>query len=148
MIAAFLRDSTVRRLLTLSVLELMAPEFLRSELAEHLPELQRRAGLSEAAARNVLERLEKYIDVIPTEASLIQWDRAIGAVESIDSGDVAYVATALAVRCDGIWSDDPHLKRQNVVECWTTRELLDALRDEGLKVQAALGRAAAGSGED
>ncbi len=133
-IAAFLRDSTIRRLLTLSVLELMAPEFLRMELAEHLPELRRRAGLSEAAARDVLERLEKYIDVIPTEASLNAWDRAIGAVGSIDPGDVAYVATALAVSCDGIWSDDPHLKRQNAVGCGTTRELLDALRDEGLEV--------------
>ncbi|TLY37477.1 MAG: hypothetical protein E6K61_12110 [Nitrospirae bacterium] len=36
-IAAFLRDSTVRRIVTLSVLELLAPEFLRAELDVHMP---------------------------------------------------------------------------------------------------------------
>ena len=36
-IAAFLRDSTVRRIVTLSVLELLAPEFLRAELDVYMP---------------------------------------------------------------------------------------------------------------
>ena len=75
-IAAFLRDSTVRRIVTLSVLELLAPEFLRVELEDHMPQLRRRAGLSEAAASEVIERLQKYVDFLPAEAILPHWEAA------------------------------------------------------------------------
>jgi len=133
-VAAFLRDSTVRRLLTLSVLELMAPEFLRAEMREHLPVLRIRAGLSEDATSELLDRLEKYIDFLPAEVILAQWETAAIALGGVDPEDVAYVATALSVPCDGIWSDDPHLKAQRLVPCWTTRELVAALRGDGLKL--------------
>jgi len=132
-IAAFLRDSTVRRIVTLSVLELLAPEFLRAELDDHMPQLRRRGGLSEAAASEVMERLQKYIDFLPTEAILPHWDAAANALGGVDPEDVSYVATALSVPCDGIWSDDPHLKGQDLVPCWTTKELVEALRDDGLR---------------
>ena len=132
-IAAFLRDSTVRRIVTLSVLELLAPEFLRAELDDHMPQLRRRAGLSEAAASEVMERLQKYIDFLPTEAVLPHWDAAANALGGVDPEDVSYVATALSVSCDGIWSDDPHPKGQDLVPCWTTKELVGALREDGLR---------------
>jgi predicted nucleic acid-binding protein len=133
-VAAFLRDSTVRRLLTLSVLEFLAPEVLWDELAKHLPELRRRSGLSVAAAREVTSLLRKRIDAIPPEALLANWDRARAIMDPIDPGDVAYLAAAMSVPCDGIWSDDPDLGRQTSVPCWTTRELLDVLRGGGLEV--------------
>jgi len=132
-IAAFLRDSTVRRIVTLSVLELLAPEFLRVELEDHMPQLRRRAGLSEAAASEVIERLQKYVDFLPAEAILPHWDAAANALRGVDPEDVPYVATALSVPCDGFWSDDPHLKGQDLVRCWTTKELVEALRDDGLR---------------
>ena len=52
---------------------------------------------------------------------------------TIDPRDVAYVAAALAVPCDGIWSDDAHLKLQTVFPCWTTRDLVATLREHGLR---------------
>jgi len=51
----------------------------------------------------------------------------------VDPEDVSCVATALSVPSDGIGSDDPHLKGQDLVACWTTKELVGALRDDGLR---------------
>ena len=130
-IAAFLRDSTVRRLLSLSFLDLMAPEFLHEEVAEHLPDLARRAGLERASAEEVLIQLNEYLTWIPQDSILIEWNRAATVMAGIDSGDVPYVAAALATPCDGVWSDDPDMKKQTVVPCWTTKELVAALRREG-----------------
>ena len=84
-------------------------------------------------ARDLLGRLEKYIDFVPAEATLLQWEHAARAMASIDPEDVAYVATALAIPNDGIWSDDSHLKAQRTVPCITTRELVEALRNQGLE---------------
>jgi len=113
---------------TLSLIDLLAPEFLHEEILYHLPELRRRSGLSERAASELLALLEGYITVIPAEQVLAEWDRAATAMDAIDPRDTPYVAVALAVPCDGIWSDDPHLKAQREVPCWTTNELVGALR--------------------
>ena len=82
-----------------------------------------------------MERLQKYIDFLPTEAILPHGDAAANALGGVgvDPEDVSYVATALSVPSDGIGSDDPHLKGQDLVACWTTKELVGALRDDGLR---------------
>lgn len=133
-IAAFLRDSTVRRLLSLAFLDLMAPEFLIEEVAKHLPDLERRARLSRSAAEEVLTELEEFVALIPHDSTLSEWERAAVSMADIDPKDIPYVAAALAVPCDGIWSDDPDLKKQGIVPCWTTRELVAALKEEGVDV--------------
>jgi len=129
--AAFLRDSTVRRIMTLSLVDLLAPDFLHEEVTNHLPDLRRRAGLSEEAASELLALLEGYVTLIPAEALMVPWDRASRAMTTIDPKDVAYLAAALAVDAP-LWSDDPHLKKQEVVRCWTTGELVLSLRADGL----------------
>ena len=133
-IAAFLRSSTVRRLLTLSLVDFYVPEFLWEEIGPHLPELATRAGLSEVAASELVELLESCVATIPAEALLPHWKRAAGAMRRVDPRDTAYVAAALAVPCDGIWSDDRHLKAQRIVPCWTTEELVSALRAAGVEL--------------
>ena len=146
LIAAFLRDSTVRRIITLSFLDLFVPEFLWEEMDKHLPELRRRAGLSASAARDLLDRLREYVTEIPAPALLHSWDRARDAMASVDSRDADYVAAALAIPCDGLWSDDPHLKRQGLVPCWNTSELVAALGPLLREGQEA--RAQTGGGDD
>lgn len=133
LIAAFLRTSTVRRILTLSLIEFYAPEFLWGEIDRHLPELAKKAALSAASAAELVKLLEGYVAPIPSEALRPHWERAARAMRRIDPRDAACVAAALAVPCDGIWSDDHHLKAQGIVRCWTTPELVAALREAGLK---------------
>lgn len=133
LIAAFLRASTARRILTLTTAEFLAPEFLHEEILRHLPGLGRRAGLSRRDAMRLLDLLEGYLIVLPAEKLLPFWDQAAAAMDPIDPRDTAYVAAALGAPCDGIWSDDRHLKAQRVVPCWTTRELVAALRNAGLE---------------
>lgn len=134
LIAAFLRDSTVRRLLTFSFLDLFAPEFLDEEVAKVLPELRRRAKLSRSSTEENLNQLKGFLTPIPEDATLTEWDRAAAAMAGIDENDVPYVAAALAIPCDGIWSDDADMKKQTVVRCWTTKELVATLREEGFVV--------------
>jgi predicted nucleic acid-binding protein len=119
--------------MTLSLVDLLAPEFLHEEIQRHQPLLRRRAGLSERGAAELLDLLEGYLTMLPAEALLPHWKQAEDAMGPIDPRDVPYVAAALAAQSDGVWSDDPHLKAQRVVSCWTTTELVGALRAQGLK---------------
>jgi len=56
------------------------------------------------------------------------------AMAGIDPDDAVYVAAALAVPCDGLWSDDPHLEQQSLVRRWTTQELVQQLRQSGFRL--------------
>jgi len=131
-IAAFLRDSTARRIVTLSDLELFVPGFFREEFAKHLPALRRRTGLRDREARELVEPLHAHLTVIPEEAVLAGQERAAATMGSIDPKDTDYLAAVLAIECDGIWSDDLHFKRQTVVPCWTMKELVAVLREHGV----------------
>jgi len=55
---------------------------------------------------------------------LAWWSEAEEIVGSIDRDDVPFVAAALSIRCDGIWSDDKDLKRQKKVKVWSSREII------------------------
>jgi len=120
-----------RRILTHSPIEFSAPAFLFEEVERHLPSLRERAALSERQSSELLGRLRGRMVVVPEDSLLPFWGEAKAAMEAIDPRDVAYVAAALALPCDGIWSDDAHLKRQTLVTCWTTKELVAVLREHG-----------------
>jgi len=133
LVAAFLKDSTARRILTLSLIEFSAPTLLLEELERHLPSLRERAGLSARQSSELFRLLTGYVTTIAEDSLQPFWDEANEAMEGIDLRDAAYVAAALAIPCEGIWSDDLHLKAQGAVPCFTTRELVSMLRDEGLR---------------
>lgn len=99
-----------------------------------MKDLVSRTSLSEGDARALRRHLDSYLTVIPSEAVRGQMALALRIMDTIDRGDAPYLAAALAVSCDGIWSDDPHLKAQSVIPCWTTKELVEALRDQGLPI--------------
>ncbi len=122
----------MRRILSLSLIEFLVPEYLFEEVENHLPELRRRAGLSAAKAAELLRRLSRNLGVVSEGSVRAAWPEAFRAMAPVDPRDTAYVAAALAIPCDGIGSNDAHLKAQRLVPCWTTGELVAALRAEGL----------------
>ncbi|HKZ88689.1 MAG TPA: PIN domain-containing protein [Thermoplasmata archaeon] len=135
LIAAYLRNSTIRRVILLSDIQLVVPEFIFEELERHLPELSKRAGLSKARSEELLERLRSRFVAIPEELVSSKLQTALDAMRDIDAKDAPYLAAALSVASEGIWSDDPHMKKQDLVPCYTTAELLDRLRKEGFSLR-------------
>jgi predicted nucleic acid-binding protein len=121
-----------RRILTHSPIEFSAPAYLFEEVERHLPSLRHRAGLSRKQSFELLRGLRERMLVISEDLLLPFQEEAKGAMETIDPRDAAYVAAALAFPCEGIWSDDTHLKRQTPVKCWTTKELVAVLREHGV----------------
>lgn len=123
-IAAFMRDSTVRRLLLLGGHDLHAPAYLFEEIEAHFHELQPRSGLSPEALRDVLGVLRGHLhEHDPSEYA----DRLADAQAILaggDSDDAPYVALALALKADGVWSEDRRFATRQGVRVYRTAELL------------------------
>ena len=48
-------------------------------------------------------------------------------IGDIDQDDVTFIALALAIPNNGIWTEDKHFKKQNKIKIWSTKEILDLL---------------------
>lgn len=65
------------------------------------------------------------IQTVPSQMVLMRWQEAQKEMARIDRNDIPFVAAALSVQSEGIWSDDKDLKRQSKVRVWNTKEILE-----------------------
>ncbi len=121
---ALIRNSTVRAILVSPRHQFYLPEHAIDETRKHLDTVQVKTGLSEEEVETVLNIVVSGIEVIRLKDLSDKWEEATKIMKPIDIEDIPFVAAALSMSCDGIWSDDRHLKRQTKVKVWTTRDML------------------------
>lgn len=120
---ALIKDSLVRGILLHSNHEFLVPEYAIEETRGHLDVVANKSGLSNDAVNSVFDVLLTNMTVIPAGQALVNWSEAEEIMAPVDKGDIPIVAASLSVSSDGIWSDDKHLRRQNKVKIWTTKEV-------------------------
>ena len=121
---ALIRNSKVRAVLLSPNHQLFVPEYAVEETRRHFGLIMKKTGLSEDEVKLVLDVLLTKLRVIPSKDIMANWKRAEEIMVDIDRSDIPFVAAALSLLCDGIWSDDADLKRQKRVKVWNTKEVL------------------------
>jgi len=100
------------------------PAYLLEEVESHWAELQPRSGLSPEALREVLRILrEHFHEHAPAEYEA-RFEEARSLLAGRDPDDVPYVALALALGADGVWSEDRDLTTREGVRVYRTVEVL------------------------
>jgi len=124
LIAALLRDSTTRRLVVVGGHELHAPQYLFDEIEGHRDELSKRSSRPPDALGEVLRIIRAHV----VEHEATEYDdhleKARGLLERRDPKDAPYVALALALRADGIWTEDRGLVSLEGVTVYRTSDLI------------------------
>lgn len=126
-IAALVKDSFSRILITSSPVAFFTIGFSKQEIIKHKEELMKRTDLDESAFDALLGTLYNKLNIIADTILEPYLEEAKKIMETIDPDDVQFIAAALATSCDGIWSDDKHFQKQHRVKVWTTKELLEEL---------------------
>lgn len=100
-------------------LELFAPSFALGELAKYKNELLEKSG--ETNLKVLFARLENKVNFLNEK----EYKKDIGKTEKLisDPKDVAYLALSIHLNAP-IWSNDPHFKEQNLVQVFTTKDLV------------------------
>ena len=114
-VSALLKDGVTREAILKTRTALFAPEHLRDEIGKHLPEFARRAGVTEPDLAVVLNTLLRRIEWVPLDAFRPYLARAKRALGRVDPNDFPYLACALAVHADAIWSQDLDFDKQRLV---------------------------------
>jgi len=122
-VAALLKKGATRKLLLNDELVLYAPEYVIEEIFDHLQEFETKSHLS----RISLEELVKVL-IIESKMNIIPKDELRPFIKKADEitpdpDDVMYFAAALKQNI-GIWSNDKEMKKQKVINVYSTNDLV------------------------
>ena len=124
--AALIRDSEARRIISSGELEFVSPDFVLEEVYKYEDYICVKSGLAKEEFELLLALVFERISIIPfSEYSAC--NDAAAAIMVNDPKDMPYVACFLALKCDGIWTNDPDYDGKEGVKVINTGDLLALL---------------------
>jgi predicted nucleic acid-binding protein len=128
LIAALIKDSLTRGIFFLPDFEFLLPEYALEEVARHRAKIARHSRLSYREIDLLLSLLLESVTVVPAKTILAHLKPAEALIGDIDKDDVPFVALALAVENDGIWSNDRAFEILPGITLWKTSDIKAFLR--------------------
>lgn len=125
--AALIKDSIARKILFHPSLEFIAPDYILVELSNHKKELLKKSKLPEDEFDIVFQSIFENIIIVPSEDIEPCYKRAMQIMKDIDPDDAVFLALSFCSPNDGIWTEDAHFGKQDVVRIWKTSELIQEL---------------------
>lgn len=128
LISSLIKDSITREILLLPYMDFYLPEFALEEVEAHKVKISKLSGLSSDEIDFFLDLLLENISIVPAQTIRPYLKEAEKIIGNIDPGDIPFVALALAVDNDGIWTNDKHFKKARKIKIWNTPEFLAYLK--------------------
>ncbi len=123
-IAALIRNASCRKVLSNPDNAFLIPDFTFEEVERNKEEIIGKSGLSEGEFNTLLLEIREDMEIVPSE-EIRQKEKAREIMDKIDAEDTIFIALALSTSNDGIWSDDKHFKKQNIIKVYTTTEIIE-----------------------
>lgn len=128
-IAGLIRDSASRKILLSGKFEFLTVGITKSEIEEHKQEIIDKAKITEEEFNRIFSLLFSKIFVISDVTIEAKMEEAKQIMDNIDPDDTPFIALALSVENDGVWSDDKHFQQQNRIQIWKTDVLIKLLEE-------------------
>lgn len=127
-IAGLIKNSVVRQILISPKFEFFAPDYLLIEIKNHLEVILGKSKLSRGEFYPILDILIERVHIIPKSEVEHHVENAKRIIGDVDMDDVPFIALALAVPNDGIWTEDCDFRKQDKIRIWSTNELMEILK--------------------
>ena len=124
-ISALIADSKTRELVVPLDPDLLTPQFVHDEIENYEDLIAEKSGMEPRRVQRFVDLLFQYIEVAPADEFFSYIEGADEAIGETDPDDVLYVACALANDAH-IWSDDSDFKEQDIVEAYSTSDVIDS----------------------
>ena len=122
-IAALIKDSVSKRIITHINKELLTIDFTEREIKKYETLILKKAKINSAELKMIFEKLKEKLIILDDKIILTKMEEAKEIMDNIDPDDTPFIAAALATKAD-IWSDDKHFDKQNKVKVWKTKDLM------------------------
>ena len=121
-IAALIKDSTTREILFDKNFDFIAPDYISIEVNTYKKMIIEKTGVTGNEFDILLSLIFEHITIVPRN----EYDEFIAKFKNDikDPNDVPYMAACAATKAEGIWTHDPHFKKQKKVKIFTNIDLL------------------------
>ncbi len=127
--AAFIKASVSRLVLFNSKFEFFAPQELLDEIQKYKDYLCEKGALSPGGFNSIYSKLASTVNFTLPESYQVSFVQAKTVMEKVDPKDAPFVATALALGVEGIWTEDPHFRHQTLVKVYSTKDLWQLINE-------------------
>jgi predicted nucleic acid-binding protein len=124
-ISALIADSKTRELIVTLEPDLLTPAFVYDEVENYEDLIVEKSGMEPDRVGQFMDLLFQYIEVVATGDFYPAIDQADAAIGDTDPDDVLYLACAIASN-GAIWSDDSDFDEQDLVERYSTGDVIDS----------------------
>ncbi len=124
-ISSLIRDGVSRKILFNKNFEFFTPDYSISEIQEHKVEIVGKIHLSDSEFEILLSLIFERISIISGEEYKPFFEESKELIS--DSDDVPFIAASLAIKADGIWSDDYHFLEQNKLKIFKTENMMNLM---------------------
>ena len=128
-LAALIKDSTIREIIVKTELDFCFPEASVHKIRKYQSLVLEKSGLTQDEFFTLFNTLFKFIKIISNEELVQYWDDAKKIMEKIDPEDVPFVAAALSQENAVIWSDDKHFDRQKKILNLKTIDMINLFNE-------------------
>jgi predicted nucleic acid-binding protein len=108
LVSALVKDSAARKIIFEGSFAFHAPKHLLDELELHFKEISKKSGFDEKATQLLFHFLTSYIRFCPLEIFKSKMKETKMLVK--DQNDVEFVALAIAIPNEEIWTADKHFE--------------------------------------
>ncbi len=129
LISSLLKDSTTREILLNESLNFYLPEIVLSEVNKYLPYIIQKSELSEEEIKKLLNTLLENLILVPIDEYEKKMDEGMKIIGNIDEKDIQFIALALSIENDGIWSNDKHFEKQKKIKVFKAVDILKLLEE-------------------
>jgi predicted nucleic acid-binding protein len=126
LMAGLLKDSIVRIILTFSDDEFYLPEQGIEEVKKYSDELCLKGDYTKEELEELLKSMLENIRVVHVGEIRNKISEAEEIMKNIDIKDSVFIATALAINADGIWSFDNDFKKQDKFKIFESYDFVKA----------------------
>ncbi len=123
--SALVKDSETRKILINPPFLLFAPENIITEIIKYEDLIIEKSGFTKTDFELLFEFLIENINIVEKEEYISNLENGNRIMGDIHKGDVPFIALALSIINDGIWSEDKHFEKQDKVKIWKTKDIIN-----------------------
>ncbi len=125
-ISALLKNGKSRQIIVSGKFTFVAPDYISEEVHKHKKEIAERAGISEGEVELLTILLFRRIMIVPSSEYKDKLAQAVRLMKD-NLKDVPYTACYLALKCEGIWTNDTGFDGIYGIKVFRTEELMRLL---------------------
>ncbi len=128
LLAGLIKDSTSRKIILDEQLMFYSPDYLLTEINKYKSYLVKKTRKTEEQIDIVLYSLLENITLVPYCEFENEMKHAVRIMEDIDIKDAPFLAVGMAINANGIWTEDKHFNKQDLLKPYSTKDMIDLIQ--------------------